>query len=430
MVRYLLPLMVLLVSCGSVGFEMPSTEVRLLSPEDGSVVPDTFTLTFLAYEGGPTLRYEFVHGFPDGPVDRGRFPGCRKFEAVITVDGEEVGRYRGCDSLMATAKIRAKGNRVRITLKVGGTVKEATYTVLEPYPYTLEPLPPKDDTAFTEEPSVRHFRGVRVGETRLLLSWDGDGEVLYEWTDTLREVVRGSGLRVMGLGNVALVLVRREGRWFYGTFRPGLSPSLRPLEGELHPVDSVVCGGGGAYLTDVGVVWGDTSGESGLSGVSGTPYGARGCVEGLPYFAFLSDSVLLMIGRDTVLLPVPGGPPDVEAAFYGERGRVLLLKGNRTGIRTLLWDGSVWRKAHFPWEPIGVRCYPPVVGCLFLGFLPVPVAAGGDSCSLDLPFITPVSGGIGLYRSVLKSPWGVRFEGKTYRIRFKGGAEQVPYPPK
>lgn len=405
MVRYLLPIP-LLSSCVSLSLEMPYREVVILAPEDGAIVPDTFTLSIFAYDRGPVLRKEIVYGFPDGPVERGRFPGCYRFEAVVRVDGREVERYEGCDSLTATVKVKARGEKVRVELRVGGTVRRATYTVVEPYPYTLTPLSPVRDTVGRRaEPPVRYYGRVPLGEGELLISWDDGTTVLYLWGDTLKEVLRGRWMKAVAIGGRALVVGEDGNGGFYALVGGEGVLSLRRVDGPTYVSDVLICGRGVAYFGDAGVIWLDDRGNFGLSEVPMVPFGGKGCLNGLPYFSFLSDSSLLFVGADTRTLPAPEGVKGIQA-FYGYGDTLLLIYGNGGGIRGRMWDGRGWVRTYVPWSPSSVGCYGPAVACVCLCPIAFPLVSTEGRCSINAPVFGPVAK-------------GVKIGDRTYSVRFR-----------
>ncbi len=405
MVRYFPTILLLLSSCASLSVEFPYTEVRIVAPEDGAIVPDTFSVRFFAYSSGIVFRREVVYGFPDGLVERGRFPGCHRFEAVVRVNGREVGRYEGCDTLAAKVGVKAERERVQVEVRVGNTVRRATYTVVKPYPYVLTQSPTARDTGKEGlEPPVRYYRRIPFGSGDLLLSQRDGGEVLYVWNDTLEELVRGRWLKVAVAEDVALVVGEREDGDFYAAVRRDTVLSMERLDGPVQVIGSLACTRGVAYASSVGIIWLDAEGNSGLFRYPWPPITGRGCLDGMPYFSLLSDSLLTLIGRDTLTFPSPGSTEGVQV-FYGYGGRLLLLRGDGEMLKTRMWDGRRWMKTYFPWEPISGRCYGPTVACVCLCPITFPMASLDRRCSVEIPAFDVEASGI-------------RVGDRLYRVRF------------
>ncbi len=394
MVRYLIPLLLLLSSCASFSVELPRTDARIVAPEDGAIVPDTFSLSIFAHSSGVVFRKEIVYGFPDGPVERGRFPGCYRFEAVVKVNGREVGRYEGCDTLMTKARVRAKGEKVRVELKVGRTVKRATYHVVKPYPYTLIPVSLSRDTVRREaEPPVRYYERVPFEDGELLLSWEDGTTVLYLWSDTVRELLRGRWLKASSMDGLALVVGEDEEGGFYAVVGGEGVVISRRVESPMYVGRSLKCKRGVAYASNVGVVWLDGEGNAGLSGYPRAELIGEGCLNDLPYFSFSYDTLLILVGKDTLTLPVPESVGGTQV-FYGHDGKILLLQGDWGGIRVRMWDGEGWVKTYFPWEPLSGRCYGPTMACVCMCPIAFPLVILERGCTVETPMFGVEASGI------------------------------------
>ncbi len=400
-----------LTSCMSLAVTFPHADVGVVSPPDGSVVPDTFTLTFYAYGEGLTFGKEVVYGFPDGPVERSRFPECSRVKAEVLVNGKVIERVEGCDTIVKSVVVSVQSETVNVEVRSGGKEERATYTVLRPYPYDVSEVSDntvregKSDTASLP---INASRKVKVADYYLLVGWDTGTATLYSWGDTLRPLLKGLDFEIYPVGRYALVYVVLGSAWGYALVSRDTVMLYRTFSGYGSPLRPQVCSNGVAFLVKDIWITADTSGRVSTGSVSSRSYAGMGCIDGLPHIAYRSGSTLVFVGRDSFRLPLPdtGLIYDVNS-FYGNGKRILYLgvHGSRSTVLVpYLWNGDGWIRTYFPVREIFLTCYPPGVGCI-LPF-PVPLFQGGEPCVYT---INPPQA----------MPGGFRFHERTYRVVFR-----------
>jgi len=395
----------------SLAVTLPHADVGIVAPPDGSVVPDTFTLTFYAYGGDLTFSKEVVYGFPDGPVEYSRFPKCSRVQAEVLLNGRVVERVEGCDTIVGNVKLSVRGGTVHVEVRSGGKRESATFTVLRPYPYAVYEV--SEDTvrereADTVGPPIKADRKVKVRDYHLLVVWNRGRFTLYSWGDTLRPLLNGLDFEIYPTGRYALVYAVLDSAWGYALVSRDTVLLHRTFPGYGSNPKIQICSMGAAMVVKDLLIWADTSGRVLTTEVSIGHYDGSGCVNGIPYFAYRFGSEILLVGSDSLRLPAPDSATLTYGvnSFYGEGEKVLYLRVGEsvsTALVPYLWNGGIWVRAYFPVRETFLTCYPPGVGCI----LPFPflIFQKGKRCvcSINPPQAVPV---------------GFRFHERTYRIEF------------
>ncbi|NPA80802.1 MAG: hypothetical protein GXO29_07125 [Thermotogae bacterium] len=403
---FLFALSVLLISsCAVYTLTLPSGDVSILSPRDGAYVPDTFTLTFRAFGSGFGWESEITHGFPDGPVSRSRHPSCHRVEAKVLLNGRELFKTSGCDTILGKVKVGHSGaSELVVNVVVGRRKATARYHVKPSYFYTLRfverespsPLPPPD--------GLRPLRRFSFGSYDVLWVWEGEGAA-YLWDGKrLLKIASGYDIRALEVGDSALVVVVGNGVEYISVSERGVVGRGR-LSGspDLAGTEMVGCRDGGGFL--LGGIWVEVEAD-GRAHFYDLPDRmavlGSGCVDGDPHLAVLADGEVLIVGRAGFRFPPFEGHPLPRLDFYGYGGDILFLLRDG-GLEPWLLHNGRWIPTYFPWEPVQTECRSAGLGCALACPLPLgfPFFVG-SSCVSYPPDIEAVKDGFVVGRNLVE----------------------------